>query len=155
MKSYSHQTPVQIPPGATITVQIGGTGDIISGRLVLSNSSQTIDWSKRLLIPMLQTRLPYPAGITGLPRAKWFQTYQKTEEGRARIQNVCNYPLDVRADGTFTVEGVPPGDYELSGQLSDTTIHLSQGILGHSIGSFRQAVTVLQPADGQSPGREN
>jgi RNA polymerase sigma factor (sigma-70 family) len=149
-ESYSHQTPVQVPPGATAVVQIGGTGDIIAGRLVMSNPSQTIDWSKRLLIPMLQTKLPYPPGISGLARAQWYGKYAKSEDGRARIRAACSYPLDVRTDGTFTVEGVPPGDYELTGKLSDSTIHLSEGILGHTIGSFRQDVTVPQLAEGQS-----
>ena len=56
----------------------------------------------------------------------------------------------MQADGAFTVEDVPPGDYELSGQLSDTTVNLSRGVMGHVIASFRQDVTVPQPADGQS-----
>jgi uncharacterized GH25 family protein len=152
-ESYSHQTPVQIPPGATALVQIGGTGDIVAGRLVMSNLSQPIDWSKRLLIPMLQTKLPYPPGISGLARAQWYGKYANSEEGRARIRAVCSYPLDVQTDGTFSVEGVPPGQYELSGQLSDTTINLSEGILGHTIGSFRQDVTVPQLGGGQSTGK--
>jgi hypothetical protein len=147
---YNHQTPVQIEPGATTVVQIGGTGDVLSGRLLLSKPGRPIDWSKQLIIPMLQTRLPYPRGSTGLARAEWFQKYEKTEEGRARIRAVCTYPLVVQADGAFTVEDVPPGDYELSGQLSDATVALSQGIMGHTIGSFWQDVTVPQPAEGQS-----
>jgi hypothetical protein len=149
-EAYSHQTPVQIPPGGTVVAQIGGTGGILSGRLVLSGPSQSIDWSKRLLMPMLQTKLPYPPGISGLARAEWYEKYSQSEEGRARIRAVCSYPLDVQSNGAFTVEGIPPGDYELSGQLSDTTVDLSMGVLGHTIGSFRQDVTVPDPGGAQS-----
>jgi RNA polymerase sigma factor (sigma-70 family) len=147
---FNHLTPVQIQPGATAVVQIGGTGEIVSGRLVLSHPGQTIDWSKRLIMPMLQNKLPYPAGLGPLQRAEWWEMYSNSEEGRASIRSVCNYPLTVQADGTFTTEDVPPGDYELSGRLSDTTVDLSRGVLGHIIGSFRQDVTVPQSADAQS-----
>ncbi|MGO8679236.1 MAG: sigma-70 family RNA polymerase sigma factor [Limisphaerales bacterium] len=149
---YHHKTPVQIQPGATTVVQIGGAGDVLSGRLVFSGPGQAIDWSRRLLIPMLQTKLPCPPGLTGLAQAQWYANYSKTEEGRARIRAVCSYPLDVRTDGTFTVEGVPPGDYELSGQLSDSAVDLSRGVLGHTIGSFKQDVTVPQTAGRHSTG---
>ncbi|MGO9204149.1 MAG: hypothetical protein ACLQM8_26820, partial [Limisphaerales bacterium] len=150
---YHHKTPVQIQSGATTVVQIGGTGAILSGRLVLSNPGQAIDWSKRLVMPMLQTKLPYPPGLNGRARAEWYGKYSKSEEGRVRIRAICTYPLDVQTDGTFTVDSVPPGDYELSGQLSDAAVELSRGVLGHTIGSFKQDVTVPQPADGQSTGK--
>ena len=150
--SYNHQTPVQIQPGATTVVQIGGTGAILSGRLVLSQPGQAIDWSKRLIFPTLRTRLPVPAGLSGRAQAEWYGKYAKSEEGRARIRAVYSYPLDVQADGAFTVEDVPPGQYELSGQLSDAAVDLSRGFLflGHTIGSFQQEVTVPEPANGQS-----
>ena len=147
---YNHQTPVQIQPGATTVVQIGGTGAILSGRLVLSQPGQAIDWSKQLIIPMLQPKVPVPAGLSGLARAEWSGKYWKSEEGRARARAWYTYPLDVQADGAFTVEDVPPGDYELSGQLSDAAVDLSRGTLGHTIGSLQQDVTVPQPANGQS-----
>jgi hypothetical protein len=147
---YNHQTPVQIQPGETTVVQIGGTGAILSGRLVLSQPGQAVDWSKQLIIPMLQPRPPVPAGLSGLARAEWCGKYWKSEEGRARARAWCVYPLDIKADGAFTVEGVPPGDYELSGQLSDAAGDLSRGFLGHTIGSLQQDVTVPQPADSQS-----
>jgi len=131
-------------------VQIGGAGEVLSGRLVFSNPGRAIDWSKQLVIPMLRTKLPYPPGLSGLARAQWYANYSKSEEGRARIRAVCSYPLDVRTDGTFTVEGVPPGDYELSGQLSDLAVDLSRGVLGHTIGSFKQDVTLPQTA-GRHP----
>jgi len=151
--AYGHQTPVQIQPGATTVVQIGCTGDILSGRLVFSKPGRSIDWSKQLLIPTLQTKLPYPPELSGLARAQWYQKYQATEEGRARIRAVCTYPLVVQPDGAFTVEGVPPGEYELRGQLSDATVDISRGKLGRTIASFQQDVTVPPPADGASVER--
>ncbi|MGO9204204.1 MAG: sigma-70 family RNA polymerase sigma factor [Limisphaerales bacterium] len=145
----SHVTPVQIQPGATTVVQIGGTGAILSGRLALSKPGQVIDWSKQLIFPTLQTKLPIPAGLSPPAQAEWHRKYSESEEGRA----ARNYPLDVRADGAFTVEDVPPGDYELSGQLSDAAVDLPRRFVGHIIGSFQQDVTVPQPADGQSTGK--
>jgi protocatechuate 3,4-dioxygenase beta subunit len=150
---YSHQTPVQIPPGATAVVQIGGTGAILAGRLVFSKPGQTIDWPKWLLMPILQTKLPEPPGISGQARNEWWTKYSESEEGRARIRAVRTYGLDVRADGAFTVEGVPPGDYNLRGTLIDAPVNLSRGEFGRTIGSFQQDVNVPQPGEGQSNGR--
>jgi hypothetical protein len=48
------------------------------------------------------------------------------------------------------VEDVPPGDYELTGQLSDSAVDLPMRVMGHTIGAFRQDITVPQPGDGQS-----
>jgi hypothetical protein len=149
-QSASHQTSVLIQPGATTLVQIGGAGDLVSGRLVLSSPGQTLDWSKQLWDPILQTRLPYAPGLSLPARTEWLRQYEQTEEGRARIRDWCSYPLEVQPDGTFAVEDVPPGDYELSGQLLDATGDLSAGVQGHIIGSFRQDVTVPQPADAAS-----
>jgi hypothetical protein len=148
--AYSHQTPVEIQPGATAVVQIGGTGAILSGHLALSKPGQAIDWSKQLFMAILQTKIPYPPGADGLARAQWYQTYKETEEGRARIRSMRVYPLVVQADGAFTVEDVPPGDYELRGNLSDVKVNLSEGVMGHIIGSFLQDVTVPEPADNQT-----
>jgi hypothetical protein len=61
--------------------------------------------------------------------------------------------LVVQPDGAFPVEGVPPGEYELRGQLSDATVDISRGKLGRTIASFQQDVTVPPPADGASVER--
>ena len=149
-RSISHETLVEIQPGATTTVPIGGTGDIVAGRLVLSEPGQTVDWSKRLVFAVLQTRFPIPPGLDPAARTEWFRQYEQTEEGRARVRDWHNYPLDAQSDGSFTVEDVPPGDYEVSGQLLDAPFNSSVGVKGHVIGSFRQEVTVPQPGDAAS-----
>ena len=110
-----------------------------------------MDWSKQVLcLPCFKPSFPIPPGLSGRRGPNGTSKYEKTEEGRARVRDARNYPLDVQADGSFTVEDVPPGDYEVSGQLSDARFDLSMRVMGHTIGSFRQDVTVPQPADGQS-----
>jgi hypothetical protein len=150
LSNAGHQTPVDIQSGATTVAQIGGTGCVLSGRLVLSNSDQPLDWSKRLLNPGLQTRLPVPQGLSPSARSEWMRQYTQTEEGRARVRDWISYPLDVQTDGAFSVEDVPPGDYELTGQLSDAAIDPTGRVKATVIGSFRQDVTVPQPSSAAS-----
>ncbi len=149
-RSASHVTLLEIQPGTTAVVQIGGTGSIVSGRLALSGPDQATDWPKRLVYAVLQTRIPYPPGLSSSARPEWLRQYEQTEEGRARIRDWSQFALDVQADGSFTVEDVPPGSYEVSGQLLDAPFSSSVGIKGHIIGSFRQEVAVSQPADAAS-----
>jgi len=152
-RSASHVTLLEIQPGATAVVQIGGTGSIVSGRLALSGPEQATDWSKRLVYAVVRTRIPYPPGLSLSARPEWLRQYEQTEEGRARIGDWSQFALDAQSDGSFTVEDVPPGDYEVCGQLLDAPLNPAVGIKGHVIGSFRQEVAVPQPADAASTGK--
>ena len=144
---------MQIQPGATTVVQIGGTGAILSGRLVLSKPGQAIDWSKRLVMPMLQTKLPYPPGLNGRARAEW---YRQVLEIRRRTRPHSRYMhLSIGRAGRRRVYrgGVFRPAITNSAANSPMPRRTVSGVLGHIIGSFKQDVTVPQPADGQSTGK--
>jgi RNA polymerase sigma factor (sigma-70 family) len=151
--AYHHKTPVQIQPGVTVTVQIGGTGAIVSGQLALSKPGPAVDWSRQLRFAGLRTRIPYPPGLSGPAMAEWFKQYRQTEEGKRRLRETRNYPMVVQPDGTFTVEDIPAGDYEMGGELYDIAIDPSRDMgdaSKHRIGAVHQRVTVPQPAGAQT-----
>jgi hypothetical protein len=151
---FSHQTPVHIEAGTTLRVQIGGTGCSIRGRFVLSNPGRTVNWTKQVQFPTIGTKLPplqMPEGLSS-KEAQEFQTkFWQSEGGRAQLQAMRSFPLEVEADGSFRVDDVPPGRYDLNAQLLDSPFDPSAPMVhGTTIGSLRQEITVPESATGQS-----
>jgi hypothetical protein len=155
---YSHQTPVQLQPGETVRVQIGGAGATVSGRFALSDASKKIDWGKQAEYSSLATKLPplpVPRGLKPEQLQKWHIEYAQSPEGLARQRAGRSYPLTIAADGSFSVEDVPPGTYVLMASFSRTPIDPGNHVPGSrsdSLGSVRQDVVVPELASDQSTG---
>ena len=147
--SFSHQTPVHIQPGATTKVQVGGTGATVTGRLVLSDPSRVVDWSKQVRLSNLETKMPpmpRPAGLTREAQQQWVDAYWQSPEGHARSKAMRSYPLEVAPDGSFTIEDVLPGTYEMRVQLSDSAADPQNPAMGKIMGFGRQDVVVPESA---------
>jgi hypothetical protein len=151
--AFRCQTPVRIQPGATLQVRMGGTGASVTGRLLLTDASQRIDWPKQLQFATLRTKLPplsIPAGLSDEPVAQWQAKYWQSPEGKARARSMRGYPVDIAADGSFTTDGVLPGTYELSGQLYDSAIDPSQpdGFRRAKVIGFLRQDVLVPDSDG-------
>jgi hypothetical protein len=116
---------IQINPGETAQAVIGGIGRPVVGRLVApANVHEPIDWNR--FSTQLHTRLPrprFPDGwqtMTDEQRRSWGQQWLNTEEGKAfqeqsqKKRDIQSFPLSLRPDGSFRVEEMPPGEYELN-----------------------------------------
>lgn len=117
---------IQINPGETAQAMIGGIGRPVVGRLVApANIREPIDWSR--FSTQLHTRLPRPRfpddwpTMTDEQRRNWAQQWGNTEEGKAfqkeskkKLDNIQIFRLSIRPDGSFRVEEMPPGEYELN-----------------------------------------
>jgi hypothetical protein len=149
---FGHQTPIVVPAGGTLQTQIGGTGATLKGRFVLSDTSRTINWPKQVWTAMIGTKLPplaEPTDLTPQKRAEWLQAFNTSAAGIARARASRSFPLNVSDDGSFSVEGVPPGDYMLNALFAKETVDRSNytGRPHPLMGSARQDVTVSE----QSP----
>ncbi len=119
------QTPIQLQPGATFSMQVGGTGRTVKGQFVLSDAGQSVNWQKQMRFATIATKpppLPMPKGLQGQDAAKWRHEFMQSDAGRARakaLQAGRSFPLTVQADGSFMAEDVLPGEYQLQGQLFD------------------------------------
>jgi hypothetical protein len=150
----SHQTAVHVEPGATLRVRIGGTGRMVKGRLAHPDASQAIDWSEQAAfgnIAVKLPRLPIPEGLTVEELQKWETDFWESEEGRARAKAARNFPLMLQADGSFAIEDVPPGSYELCVEIFKSPYD-STGRLPATahLGSIRKDVIVPQAAGNPS-----
>jgi hypothetical protein len=143
----SHQTPVLVPAGGTVQAQIGGSGSAVSGKFVLSNPTHAIDWPKHVWSANIVAKVPpvsVPPNLTLTQRAQWQREYNASDEGKARTRSFRSFPLNVSADGSFTVTDVPPGEYQLSVSFTkepvDHTTFIGMG--GPLLGSAQQDFTV-------------
>ena len=77
----------------------------------------------------------------------WQIQFNNSEEGRARVKASRGYPLEVQADGSFTVDDVPPGSYELSAFLFDAPHDPADFTPGQHLGSAQKDVVVPEDHD--------
>src|SRR5439155_18414888 len=72
--------------------------------------------------------------------AEWQIQFNNSDEGRARARASRGYPLNVQADGAFTIDDVPPGTYELNAYLFDSAHDPGQPLPDQHLGSVRNVV---------------
>jgi hypothetical protein len=128
---------VQVDPGKTVSVNVGGTGRPVVGRVMLPPElSGRSDWTYNYCQissqrPSVFNAPPMPLLVrmsSAETREKWMQDWMKTDAGKAYIAdqqkamaNMRNYPFSVSADGSFRVDDVPAGDYQLSINMRQTS----------------------------------
>jgi peroxiredoxin len=113
---------LEVLPGQTTYVTIGGTGRAVTGKFV-AVPYEPIAWHKGQV--SIDLKLPEPARpndyneMIFVERREWGGNWQRhTEEGRLyekmeRTQRGRSYRAKIEPDGTFRVDDVPPGEYEV------------------------------------------
>ena len=109
-----HSAGVEIQPGATARVVIGGNGSTVTGRLKPANTNR-IDWL-RPVVARLEAELP-PGPNFGVAqdaatlrrKAEFWMSRAGLERSRANQM----YPIEVDANGQFRVHDVPRGSYRM------------------------------------------
>jgi hypothetical protein len=95
---------VEIGAGQTTRITLGGKGRPVVGRF---EAPLEVDWSK------VSSRLALRAPHVGLPGdAEQWAAYGKFLTGE-RAKLYCRDDIPIRPDGSFRVEGVPQGEYQL------------------------------------------
>jgi peroxiredoxin len=115
----SQAVPLDLQPGQQVTVDLGGHGAEVTGRVVLSGDvRRQIDLKYSLNYLLRKT-----AGVEPPPelaakgfdwRRGWSDAWTSTEEGLAYLETRPHYFVKLNRDGTFVVSGVPAGQYELA-----------------------------------------
>jgi RNA polymerase sigma factor (sigma-70 family) len=152
---FSHETSVRVPAGGSTHVQIGGSGRLIKGRFVLAGTDRALDWSRQIRFATLHTRMPLPSFPEGMTAAKlrtWQRQYYQSEEYQQAARAARSFPLDIEPDGSFSVEDVPPGTYELNADVLDSPIDPTDHtwIQKKPLAHFQQEVVVPEVAGSQA-----
>lgn len=141
----SHRVAARVESGETYTIQIGGTGNRVTGtisanlseNLRLAYEGATVRLLRRVVPPV-----PYPADLDRAQRAGWYKEWINTVEGRQYRRAYTSYVLDIDEDGRFYAVDVPAGDYR---------IHIEIPELGRQaagpIAQVDAVVTVVDSAD--------
>src|SRR5213078_1736470 len=109
----------------TVTLQVGGVGRPVIGKVVLPNDPASQRWD---LSGGLSTKQPPPPqrpkdfdSWNAEKKQEWYNKYRQSDEYKAMVLNRKYYGVAIADDGSFRVEDVLPGVYELGFTASEGT----------------------------------
>ncbi len=121
---WGWQEPVEVKPGQTTRVQLGGKGRPVLGRIVVDGTPETpVDWTKNQPV-VLQVPL---------------------EEVKVQLDFRC-FGSHIDKDGRFRIEDVPPGKYALEITVNSDTYPQVRGAEA-MIGLEKRTVIVPEAKD--------
>ena len=116
-QTLSLLTHVDVAPGRTVRIQLGGTGRPVVGRLVLpagvAMNHLVVGFARLQTEPPV---LPLPAGsapLTDEQWCAWWDAFRQTPECEDFFYGQHQYAVSFRPDGTLRIEDVPAGRYVL------------------------------------------
>ncbi len=126
----SQQTHIQVQAGQTTQITLGGKGWKVVGKVKVNGPERSVDW--KFDVQWLNSKsagppAPHPkdfASAEDYERAElqWEQGERALWASAAGLeaqQHQRRYVLDFDADGSFKIDDVIPGTYELSIKVSD------------------------------------
>jgi len=131
---------IQVNPGETAPVRIGGVGCPVLGKLVAPPGVEIRSWSDQVTLAQLHVEWDdyhVPKELTGSAIERWKLEFEDTDAGRAWFRDQYSYDFKVAADGSFTIPEVLPGKYRLF-------VNVGQGYLGSG-----PTATTSPPGDPQ------
>lgn len=175
----SQNTGLLLKPGETRTITLGGQGRLVTGRIVIDGYSGKIDWRQDVTslelvvggppgIPSLTAVLseyskalfqaktePEKAAVRQLylPQReaiiKQLNEFYHTEAGMQYHFSKKRYALDFQQDGSFRVEDVPDGVYQLNLSLHSSGRDGRNPMSAPLIATSRREVQVTAGKNGQ------
>ena len=158
MTSFSHAVPVEIRAGQTSTVSIGGTGRPVIGKVAAdADSNKPVNWSfGQSTISTIMPEFPRPDNFDEMKdeeKEKWQKQWRDSNEGKAFMEDLRkkrrDYTLKINPDGSFRVEDVPEGKYNLDISVYEPPAARQCGF-GDLIGSARHSFEIEQMPSGRS-----
>jgi peroxiredoxin len=108
--------------GEVSVVDIGGNGRKLVGRLAApADNKSEIEYlggSRRRLTRDVPFPNP-PEGMAGAEQAAWAQKITQSDEWKALWPQTAMFLIDVAEDGSFSVNDVPPGNYDLAIEVGE------------------------------------
>ncbi len=140
--AYSQVIPVEVKAGETTVVTLGGSGATITGHAdgaAVMAGKEGARINGGLHTPH---RLP-PAGLN---TPEEFRAWAELPETKEAQKSFRNYTAEFKPDGTFSLDGVPPGEYTMSLSAS---MRKSGGQTWEMIplGHFERPVSVPEAAE--------
>jgi hypothetical protein len=126
--------PIQIEPGETTKVVVGGNGRSVAGRVSLPEKYNTHPSHSAARLDLLPPPAPeIPERLTPDERQAWYRKWAETAAGRAYVawqQDRRSYPVLIDLDGSFRIDDVVEGTYSIALRL--TSPDSDQPLSAHS-----------------------
>ena len=106
---HSHNTSVTIEPSKTTQVSFGEYGAVIKGRVHLE--TQPAEGEKLTFNASLNTKTEFNRSFATPEEAT---AYYKSDAWKGEMNRIKNYGVTIGADGTFSADSIPPGEYTLN-----------------------------------------
>lgn len=113
--SWSHLHPLTVKAGGATRVVYGGTGRPLIGKVVLSDSQRKIEWPGGH--HSLTTRFAQPPPDQRTPEG--WRAWQRTPEDKQALANHRTRAPTWQPDGSFRLDEVLPGRFQLSLRFTD------------------------------------
>ncbi len=107
-----------IAPGKPTVIRHGFNGRRLKGRLVASKALTNVNWKGGRGFT-LSTKMPPLEPPSGEDPQSWRMKYWDSPEGKQRQKSTHQFGLVVEPNGDFRIDDVPPGTYELRGELRE------------------------------------
>ncbi len=128
LSAVSHDQVIGVKPGETTFVTLGGSGRTVVGRVSANGIRKAIDWQQDVHNLTLKVGIPPEAVVPQRENftsdrdfmsamkgyAEGSRAFWLSEAGREAQRRQRTYVLHFAPDGSFHVNDVPPGTYELS-----------------------------------------
>jgi uncharacterized GH25 family protein len=115
----SYATYLTVNPGAVIHVTVGGTGWPVIGKVMANVPDRKIDWN--YVLQSLHTKRPGPHGAADSQVVRCLQIVDDGRQARVvfpesetAARDFHRYRFKISPDGSFRIDDVPPGEYEIS-----------------------------------------
>jgi beta-lactamase regulating signal transducer with metallopeptidase domain/protocatechuate 3,4-dioxygenase beta subunit len=158
----TYQMPVTVLAGQTNSVEYASAGRAVIGQAVPASPDTAVDWLND--VHTLTLKLP-PAAATGRPNREDYASLAaflkannaaSESEGQKRNARAARvYALEFEADGSFRIDDVPPGTYELrlSVTKGDESQHRSPFHKPNELGALVRDVVVPEGREPFDLGR--
>jgi thiol-disulfide isomerase/thioredoxin len=140
--SWSHIEPLEVKSGAVTHVDYGGKGRTIVGKVVSSDPARIADWNSGIHNFGTQTPKP-PAPFKTMAEAEAWNNSPEVKQASAQHRY---YAIQFNADGSFHIDDVPPGKYDLRLQFNEPDPRNFMN--GALIGSLKLEVEVPEMPNG-------
>jgi hypothetical protein len=156
----TQRTLIKVESGQTTRFNLGGKGCTVVGKAVINGATNPVDWQRDVqTLSTKQPTRPAPkraefSSETAFSAAKeeWKareREFWLSEAGREFQRNDHRYVLVFTNDGSFVVNDVLPGTYELSIRVGDPNEPGVPPFNSQFLGSLQMDVTV--PESSSSP----
>lgn len=141
---HSHNTPVVVEPGKTTQIALGDSGAVLKGHV--SFETPLADDEKLTISGRLSTQMPErPSNFQTSDEARAFF---ESPEWKERMKQMKNFAVSVNADGSLTLDSIPPGTYTLNVTASKAG---SRPFENPPVAEGRTTVTIPEGANPYSP----